>query len=49
MFVDLWKGTQLKELGCGFLVHFVINANYTSLSLSPKHYKNQGKHYKQQK
>ena len=25
------EGTQLKELGCGCLVHFVINANYMSL------------------
>ena len=25
------QGTQLKELGCGCLVHFVINANYMSL------------------
>ena len=25
------EGTQLKELGCGCLVHVVINANYMSL------------------
>ena len=25
------QGIQLKELGCGCLVHFVINANYMSL------------------
>ena len=25
------EGTQLKELGCDCLVHFVINANYMSL------------------
>ena len=34
------EGTQLKELGCGCLVHFVINTNnnyYTSLfSMEPE-------------